>query len=139
MWVNSHYKYAKSTKAYTQESFLVSLSQSYPCLHNFSVLYILKSIHSTICKHIVFICFYLNIYTHTHTHTRMYMGFPGGASSREPACQCMRRKRCRFNPSPEDNLEKGMVTHSSILAWKILWTDEPGGLPSKESQRVGLD
>ena len=133
MWVNSHYKYAKNTKAYTQESFLVSLSQSYSCLQNFSVLYILKSIHSTICKLIVFICFYLNI-IHTYTHTCMYMGFPGGASSREPACQCMRRKRCRFNPSPEDHLEKGMLTHSSILAWKILWTEEPGRLQSKGSQ-----
>ena len=29
-----------------------------------------------------------------------------------------------------DALEKGMVTHSSILAWRILWTDEPGGLQS---------
>ena len=67
MWVNSHYKYAKNTKAYTQESFLVSLSQSYSCLQNFSVLYILKRMHSTICKLIVFICFYLNI-IHTHTH-----------------------------------------------------------------------
>ena len=76
MWVNSHYKYAKNTKAYTQESFLVSLSQSYSCLQNFSVLYILKSIHSTICKLIVFICFYLNItHTHTHTHTHVY-GLP---------------------------------------------------------------
>ena len=36
----------------------------------------------------------------------------------------------------EDSLEKGMVTHSSILAWRILWTEEPGGL---QSQRVGHD
>ena len=33
----------------------------------------------------------------------------------------------------EDPLEKGMATHSSILAWKILWTEEPGGLPSMGS------
>ena len=39
----------------------------------------------------------------------------------------------------EDPLEKGMATHSSILAWIILWTEEPGGLPSMESQRVGHD
>ena len=37
----------------------------------------------------------------------------------------------------EDPLEKGMVAHSSILAWRIPWTDEPGGLPSMGSQRVG--
>ena len=39
----------------------------------------------------------------------------------------------------EDPLEKEMATHSSILAWKILWTEEPGGLQSMGSQRVGHD
>jgi len=39
----------------------------------------------------------------------------------------------------EDPLEKGMATHSSILAWKMSWTEEPGGLESMESQRVGHD
>ena len=34
----------------------------------------------------------------------------------------------------EDPLEKGMATHSSILAWRIPWTEEPGGLQSLESQ-----
>ena len=37
----------------------------------------------------------------------------------------------------EDPLEKGMATHSSIFAWKIPWTEEPGGLQSIGSQRVG--
>ena len=37
----------------------------------------------------------------------------------------------------EDPLEKGMATHSSILACKILWTEEPGGLQSMGSQTVG--
>ena len=36
----------------------------------------------------------------------------------------------------EDALERGMTTHSSILAWRIPWTEEPGGLQSIESQRV---
>ena len=36
----------------------------------------------------------------------------------------------------EDPLEKEMATHSSILAWKILWTEEPGGLQSMGLQRV---
>ena len=36
----------------------------------------------------------------------------------------------------EDPLEEGMATHSSILAWRILWTEEPGGLWSKGSERV---
>ena len=37
----------------------------------------------------------------------------------------------------EDSLEKRMATRSSILAWKIPWTEEPGGLHSMGSQRVG--
>ena len=37
----------------------------------------------------------------------------------------------------EDPLEKRMATHSSILAWRIPWTGEPGGLQSTASQRVG--
>ena len=36
-------------------------------------------------------------------------------------------------------LEEGMVTHSSTLAWKIPWTEEPGGLPSLGLQRVGYN
>ena len=39
----------------------------------------------------------------------------------------------------EDPLEKEMATHSSILAWEIPWTEEPGGLQFKGSQRVGQD
>ena len=39
----------------------------------------------------------------------------------------------------KDPLEKEMATHSCILAWKIPWTEEPGGLQSMESQSVGHD
>ena len=39
----------------------------------------------------------------------------------------------------EDPLEKEMATHSSMLAWKILWTEEPGRLQSMGSQRVEHD
>ena len=39
----------------------------------------------------------------------------------------------------EDPREKGMATHSSILAWKIPWTEEPGRLQSMGSQRVGYE
>ena len=39
----------------------------------------------------------------------------------------------------EDPLEKGMATHSSILAWKTPWMEKPGGLQSMESQRVRHD
>ena len=39
----------------------------------------------------------------------------------------------------EDPLEEGTATHSSILAWRIPWTEEPGGLQSMGSQRIGHD
>ena len=39
----------------------------------------------------------------------------------------------------EDPLKKGMATHASIVAWRIPWTEEPGGLQSMGSQRVGHD
>ena len=41
--------------------------------------------------------------------------------------------------SQEDPLEEGMATHSSILGWRIPWTEEPGGLQSMGSQRAGRD
>ena len=39
----------------------------------------------------------------------------------------------------EDRLEEGMATHSSILAWRMPWTEEPGGLQSMGSHRVRHD
>ena len=39
----------------------------------------------------------------------------------------------------EDSLEEGMATHCSILVWRILWTEEPGGLQPMALQRVGHD
>ena len=50
----------------------------------------------------------------------------------------MRETRIR-SLGREDRLEKEMATHSSILAWKISWTVDPGGLQSIGSQRVGHD
>ena len=39
----------------------------------------------------------------------------------------------------EDHLDEGMTTHSNILAWRIPWTEEPGGPQAMGSQRVGHD
>ena len=39
----------------------------------------------------------------------------------------------------QTSVEKEMATHSSVLAWEIPWTEEPGGLPSMGSHRVGHD
>ena len=54
----------------------------------------------------------------------------------------MNFKKQISNSSNEDNhrsLKEGMATHSSILAWRIPWTEEPGRLPSMWLQRVGYD
>ena len=55
------------------------------------------------------------------------MGFPGGTSGKEPTCQCPRHEMRFPSLSQEDALEEGMATHSSILSWRIPWTEEPGG------------
>ena len=68
----------------------------------------------------------------------VYVDFPSGSSGKEPACQSRRCKRLEFDPWVERSLEEHMATHSNILAWRILWTEEPGGL-SIVSQRVGHD
>ena len=64
-------------------------------------------------------------------------GFPGGASAEELACQCRRLKRRSLGL--EDPLEEDMAIHSSILAWRIHWTEEHGWLQSIALQRVGHD
>ena len=64
------------------------------------------------------------------------MGFPGGSVVKNlPAMQ----KTQVWSLGQEDRLEEEMATHSSILAWRIPWTEEPGGLQSMGSQKVGLD
>ena len=65
------------------------------------------------------------------------MGFPGGSMVQTvPAMQKPQDMRVR-SLGWEDPLEESMGTHSSILAWEIPWTEEPGGLQSIEPQRVG--
>ena len=62
-------------------------------------------------------------------------GFPGGATGKEPACQFRRKKSHELDPWVQKiPLDEGMATHSSILAWKIPWTEEPGGLESMGPQ-----
>ena len=57
----------------------------------------------------------------------------GSAIMNPPAMQEMQDTRVQ-SLGWEDPLEKGMATHSSILAWRILWTEEPGGLQSMGPQ-----
>ena len=65
-------------------------------------------------------------------------GFPRGSDGKESACKA---RDPGSIPSQEDALEKGMASHSSILAWGIPWTEEPDGLQPSTigSHRAGHD
>ena len=52
--------------------------------------------------------------------TDLFKDFPGGASGKESACQCMQEEK--------ETMSNKMATHFSILAERIQWTEEPGGL-----------
>ena len=67
---------------------------------------------------------------------RSLVGFPGGSDGKESVC--MQETQVQ-SLGWEDPLEEGMATHSSILDWRIPWTEEPGGLWSIGSQRVRHD
>ena len=64
------------------------------------------------------------------------MGFPGGSEVKVSASMWETQVR---SLGREDPLEKEMATRSSILACRIPWTEEPGGLQSRGSQRVRRD
>ena len=68
--------------------------------------------------------------------------FVGGANGKELAHQCRRHKRLSLSQEDPlekemEPLEKEMATQTSILAWRISWTEEPGGLQFIGLQRVG--
>ena len=65
--------------------------------------------------------------------------FAAGASSKEPACQSRRLREASVMPGPGRSPGGGRATHSSALAWRTPWTEEPGGLRSVGSHRVGHD
>ena len=66
------------------------------------------------------------------------MGKESAYSTQYPACRRHRQMRVQ-SPDQEDPLEEDMASHSSVLAWRMLWTVEPGGLPSIGSQTVRHD
>jgi len=68
--------------------------------------------------------------------TLVFLGFPGGSDGKESTCSA---GDLGLILGWEDPLEKGMATHSSILAWRIPWTEDAGGLQSMGSQRMGPD
>ena len=63
-------------------------------------------------------------------------GFPNSSDGKESTCNT---GDLGSIPGLGNPLEKEMATHSSILAWRIPWTEEPGGLQSMGSQRVGYN
>ena len=84
------------------------------------------------------ISFFFNIPTNIPFHI-CTTGFPSGSVVKNlPAMQEPQEAQVQ-SLGLEDPLEEGMATHSSILAWRIPWTEEPGGLQSTGSQRVGQD
>ena len=67
----------------------------------------------------------------------MALDFPGGASGiKNPTTNAGHVRDKGSIPGREDPLEEGMATHPSVLAWRIPWTEEPGGLQFIRSQRV---
>ena len=74
-------------------------------------------------------------HAHTHTHTRyniqdldeLFSQYASLVAQRLKHLPAMRETWAQ-SLGPEDPLEKEMATHSSILAWRIPWTEEPGGL-----------
>ena len=64
---------------------------------------------------------------------RQLLAFPSGSGGKEFASKQETQVQSQ---GQEDPLEKGIATHSSILGWRITWTEEPGGLQSIGSQRV---
>ena len=74
--------------------------------------------------------------THSNilVHLLIYQGFPGGSDGKESACNAGDPSSI---PGLGRSLGEGMAAHSSILAWRILWTEETGGLQSMGSQRIG--
>ena len=71
--------------------------------------------------------------------TPNHSGFSGCSVVKNPPAMQEPQETQVQSLSREDPLEEGMATHSSILAWRIPWTEEPSGLQSMRSQRVGQD
>ena len=67
------------------------------------------------------------------------MGFPGATAVKNRPVMQETQETWVKSLGGEDPLEEDMATHSSILAWEIPWTEQPGGLRSLGSQRVGHD
>ena len=77
--------------------------------------------------------FILITYSIRGTSYALYRASPVAQTITNPPAM---QKTCVRSLGQEDPLQKGMVTHTSVLAWRIPWTEEPGGLQSTGSQKV---
>ena len=68
--------------------------------------------------------------------TPVFLGVPGGSDSKESAYNAVDLGSA---PGLGRSLQEGMATHSSTVAWRIPWAEEPGGLQSMGSQRIRHD
>ena len=76
----------------------------------------------------MYMCMYTYIYIYGERESTI--GFPRWYRGKEPASQCRRGRRLIQSQGQEGPLEQGLATHSSVLAWRISWTEETGRLQS---------
>ena len=79
------------------------------------------------------LCQQINVFAFSYAD-RFAICFPGGSNGEESACNAGDLSSV---PGSGRSPEKGIATHSSILDWRIPWTEEPGGLQSMGSKRIG--
>ena len=118
----------KSVKQHKQKKILHSdvILTKHPHIH-----FILPSVSKVVVEMNIFLFNKLFFFSYLSLSS-----FPCSSVGKESACSAGDRVR---SLGWEDPLEKEMATHSSILAWKISWTEEPGGLKSMGLQRVRHD
>ena len=81
---------------------------------------------------------YSNLYAILAPNAYLYGSYSGSVVNKLPATQELQETRVQ-SLGREDPLEKEMAIHSGILAWRIPWTEEPGGLQPTESLRTRHD
>ena len=72
-------------------------------------------------------------------YIRDYLGFPGGSVVKNMPAMQETQEKWVLSLGLENTMEEERATHSSILAWRLLWTEEAGGLQSIWSKRVRHD
>ena len=87
-------------------------------------------------------CLFWSVPSRRGFYSRLHqaLGFPGGASGKEPACQCWRHKKHGFDPWVRKiPWRRAWQPTLVFLPGESTWTEEPSGLPSRELHRVGHD